>query len=315
MTRKLRIVFMGTPDFACPTLEALAESEHEVCGVFTQADKAVGRGHKIQMPPVKEIAIKYDISVYQPDSLKNAEVETLLQQLQPDLIIVIAYGKILPEWILNLPKYGCINLHASILPKYRGAAPIQWSILNGDDKTGITIMQMDKGMDTGDILDIIETDIMPNETSGELFERLAKMGGDNILEVLEKLQDGKLIPIKQNENEASYTQKITKDMGLINWNQKCENINNHIRGYSPWPGSFSYINGERMRIWKAEVTTNRSTKPAGTIVNVEKNSFEVSTLDYNLEIKEIQLDNKKRMSVTNYLQGHKLAEGSSFDEK
>lgn len=315
MTRKLRIVFMGTPDFACPTLEALAESEHEVCGVFTQADKAVGRGQKIQMPPVKEIAIKYDIPVYQPDSLKNAEVETLLQQLQPDLIIVIAYGKILPEWILNLPKYGCINLHASILPKYRGAAPIQWSILNGDDKTGITIMQMDKGMDTGDILDIIETDIMPNETSGELFERLAKMGGDNILEVLEKLQDGKLIPIKQNENEASYTQKITKDMGLINWNQKCENINNHIRGYSPWPGSFSYINGERMRIWKAEVTTNKSTKPAGTIVNVEKNSFEVSTLDYNLEIKEIQLDNKKRISVTNYLQGHKLAEGSSFDEK
>lgn len=298
--KDLRIVFMGTPDFATPTLQALIQSRHKVVGVFCQPDKAKGRGQKLQMPPVKELALENGIPVFQPTTLSDEESKKIFNELRPDIIIVIAYGKILPAWLLNLPPYGCINLHASILPKHRGAAPIQWAILEGDKDTGITIMQMDEGMDTGDILEIIPHSLSQEETSGELFTTLAELGGSKIVSVLDDLIDNKLQPKKQCHDEASYTQKITKQMGLIDWKASAMDIDRKIRALSPWPGTYTYIHGVRLKIWKATPIVEKSTHPVGTLL-VEKNRVRVVTGDGLLSLISVQLENKKCVSITDFI--------------
>ena len=227
---------MGTPDFSVPTLRALVKAGHSIVGVYCQPDKQKGRGKQIQMPPVKEAALSLDLPVYQPITLRDDAVQKELIDLAPDVIVVIAYGKILPPWLIRLPKYGCINIHASILPKYRGAAPIHYAILNGDTKTGVTIMHMDDGLDTGDIIDIAEIDILPNETTGALFERIAELGARTISPVLDKWVKGEITATPQDDALASHTSKITKEMGLIDWHQPAHKIVNLIRGLNPAPG-------------------------------------------------------------------------------
>lgn len=307
----LRIVFMGTPDFSVPTLEALINSKHEVVGVYSQPDRARGRGQKLHMPPVKECAVEHDIPVYQPTSFKDETVKAELEALKPDLIIVIAYGKIVPKWVLDLPKYGCINLHASILPQYRGAAPIQWSILNGDEETGITIMQMDEGMDTGDILEVLKYPLTGKETAGELFDALADFGGEHIIGTLDRLIAGKLTPVKQDHDKATYTSKINKAMGEIDWKNDAKHIDCQIRGLSPWPSAFTYLDGKRVKIWQASVVDTETKGEIGEIF-VDKECLQVQTGSGVLEVYELQLDNKRRMSVKDFLLGNKIEKGAKF---
>lgn len=307
----MNIVFMGTPDFSVPTLQALAQGPHKITGVFCQPDKEKGRGKKIQLPPVKEAALDLGLPVYQPQSLRTEESENLLNSLAPDLIIVVAYGKILPTWLLELPKYGCINIHASILPKYRGAAPIHWAIINGDKVTGVTIMQMAEGLDTGDMLKVFETDILPNETTGELFDRLSLVGAKHINDVVEELTAGKLIPVKQDDSKATFTSKITKEMGLIDWHNNAVSLENLIRGLNPAPGCYTFIDGKRLKIWQAKRKVDAiSSESEGTIIEINKSSFSVNTGDGILEITEVQPENKKRMQAGDFIRGHQLQVGT-----
>lgn len=313
----MKIVFMGTPDFAVPTLEALLKGKHEVVGVFCQPDKAKGRGQKLQKPPVKEVALAHDVPVFQPNHFSDEGVRETLESLHPDLMVVIAYGKLLPKWVLDLAPYGCINLHGSILPAYRGAAPIQWSILNGDTETGITVMKMNEGMDTGDILKVIRTPIGYEETSGELFERLALLAGETIESIVDDIEGHRLIGVPQREEKATYTKKITKEMGLVNWHRPAKEIFSQMKGLSPWPGTFSYLEGTRMKLWRALPHEESTSSPCfpGAIVAVGKDSFTVQTVEGLLEIFEIQLDNKKRMSVSDFLKGYTIEKGQRFSNE
>lgn len=265
---------MGTPDFSVPTLRALVEAGHSIVGVYCQPDKQKGRGKQIQMPPVKKAALALDLPVYQPVTLRDDTVQEELTNLAPDVIVVIAYGKILPPWLIRLPKYGCINIHASILPKYRGAAPIHYAILNGDTKTGVTIMHMDDGLDTGDIIDIAEIDILPHETTGTLFERIAELGARTISPVLDKWVKGDIKAIPQDDNLASQTSKITKEMGLIDWHQPAYKIVNLIRGLNPAPGCYSFLQGKRLKIWSAQMIDIKSVN--NKIVTVVINNHEAT---------------------------------------
>lgn len=310
----LRVVFMGTPDFSVPTLEALVQAGHNIVGVYCQPDKEKGRGKQVQMPAVKVAALAHDLPVCQPVTLKSEEVEAELRALEPDVIIVIAYGKILPPWLIRLPKYGCINVHASILPKYRGAAPIHYAILNGDTKTGVTIMHMDDGLDTGDIIDVETIEILPNETTGELFERIATLGGTTINPVLERWVAGEIIATPQDDTKASHTSKITKDMGLIDWNSPAFEVANKIKALNPAPGCFTFINGKRLKLWMAESLEESSSVQPGTIVAITADSIDVATKDGILRLKEVQPDNKKRMSAGDFSRGHQLKVGMTFGE-
>lgn len=310
----LRVVFMGTPDFSVPTLEALVQAGHNIVGVYCQPDKEKGRGKQVQMPAVKVAALAHDLPVYQPVTLKSEEVEAELRALEPDVIIVIAYGKILPPWLIRLPKYGCINVHASILPKYRGAAPIHYAILNGDTKTGVTIMHMDDGLDTGDIIDVETIEILPDETTGELFERIATLGGTTINPVLERWVAGEIIATPQDDTKASHTSKITKDMGLIDWNSPAFEVANKIKALNPAPGCFTFINGKRLKLWMAESLEESSSVQPGTIVAITADSIDVATKDGILRLKEVQSDNKKRMSAGDFSRGHQLKVGMTFGE-
>ena len=266
------------------------------------------------MPAVKVAALAHDLPVYQPVTLKSEEVEAELRALEPDVIIVIAYGKILPPWLIRLPKYGCINVHASILPKYRGAAPIHNAILNGDTKTGVTIMHMDDGLDTGDIIDVETIEILPNETTGELFERIATLGGTTINPVLERWVAGEIIATPQDDIKASHTSKITKDMGLIDWNSPAFEVANKIKALNPAPGCFTFINGKRLKLWMAESLEESSSVQPGTIVAITADSIDVATKDGILRLKEVQPDNKKRMSAGDFSRGHQLKVGMTFGE-
>ena len=323
---------MGTPDFSVPTLQALVEAGHSIVGVYCQPDKQKGRGKQIQMPPVKEAALSLDLPIYQPVTLREETVQEDLIALAPDVIVVIAYGKILPPWLIRLPKYGCVNIHASILPKYRGAAPIHYAILNGDTKTGVTIMHMDDGLDTGDIIDIAEIDILPDETTGDLFNRIAELGARTISPVLDKWVNGEIISMPQDDSLASHTSKITKEMGLIDWYQPADKIVNLIHGLNPAPGCYTYLQGKRLKVWRAQkvivesvnaneanVSINNSqltvdvAKP-GTIVHTTK-GLVVSTGEqgYILLI-EVQPENKKRISGQDFINGHQIKGGIAFDE-
>ena len=306
----MKIVFMGTPDFAVPTLEALYQSRHEVAAVVTQPDKPKGRGKAMAMPPVKEKALEYGIPVYQPVRVRKDEAFfEELTRIQPDVIVVIAFGQILPERILNLPKYGCINIHASLLPKYRGAAPIQWAVINGDEVSGVTTMQMDVGLDTGDILDTVEVRLDPKETGGSLFDRLSLAGGKLILSTLEKAEAGILHPVKQDEAEATHVTMLDKSMGQIDWSMDAAVIERLIRGLNPWPSAYTHWNDKVIKLWQADVVEDNTDQEAGTIVKVEKDSFYVQTGEGLLKIEELQLQGKKRMDAGAFLRGNHLEYG------
>ncbi len=310
---KLNIVFMGTPDFAVPCLKALIDSDDNVVGVFTQPDKPKGRGYKLQPTPVKAVAQEHGIDVYQPVSLKKGddaqEAFKILKELNPDLIIVVAYGQILPKHILDLPKYGCINIHASILPKYRGAAPIQWCVMNGDKKTGVTSMLMEEGLDTGDMLITAETDIDINETVSELHDRLSEMGSDVLIKTIEALKEGKLNPQKQDDSKSCYAPMITKDMCRIDFSDTAINIHNKIRAIT----GYTILNGKRLKLYRTQICDRVvSGCECGSIVD-EKSLTVVCGDGKCITLLEVQPEGSKRMKTEDFLRGNKLTAGIKFE--
>ena len=319
----LRIVFMGTPDIAVPTLASLIQSKHHVVGVFCQPDKPKGRGNKLQMPPTKELALQHDIPVYQPQSLRNEEAERLLETLAPDIVVVIAYGKILPPWLIHQPPLGCINLHASLLPKFRGAAPIQYAILHEEAETGMTIMQMDEGLDTGDIICMERIPVTEEDTSSTIFEALSHLGAEMIVPVLAGLQDGSLGRTPQNHAEAIETGKITKEMGLLDFTEPAHVLAAKIRAFNPSPGCFTFFEGKRIKFWHAKVDHESIYAPEnlknacgypkeGSVVGIDKESFSIFTRQGVLQVTEVQPENKKRMSAGDFVRGHQLQLGAYF---
>ena len=297
----MRIVFMGTPDFAVPSLEALLKAGHDVIAVYCQPDKPKGRGHKLLPPPVKELALKHNIPVYQPVSLRKPEAIEELRVLQPELIVVAAYGKILPVDVLNIPPRGCINVHGSLLPKYRGAAPIQWAVLNGDAVTGVTIQQMGEGVDTGDMLSKAETAIGENETSGELFDRLMVLGAELLIDTIEKLDT--IVPEPQDESQATHASMISKEMGAIDWTKPAQAIHTQVRGLNPWPAAFCTVDGKRMKIFRTQVVSAQG--EPGVVANLN-GEMTVFCGENAVQLTEIQPENGKRMRGSDYLRGHPL---------
>ncbi|WP_288895047.1 methionyl-tRNA formyltransferase [uncultured Megasphaera sp.] len=307
--RPWRIVFMGTPDFSVPTLKALKEAGHEIAAVFTQPDKERGRGKKVTAGPVKKTAEMYDIPVFQPTNLRTAEVEAQLRQLAPDVIIVIAYGKILPPSIVHLPMYGCLNVHASLLPKYRGAAPIQYAIKEGDTKSGVTIMRLDEGLDTGKILKQAELSLDAEETTGSLFTKLATLGARTLTTVLADLPAYEAGAVAQEEAHATYTAKITKDMAALDWRQEAIVLERWIRTLDPSPGAYTQYAGKRLKIWSAQVVPHTSSCSPGTVIAVDKAHFTVQTGNGALRVLEVQPESRKRMKTGQFLQGTPLRVG------
>ena len=305
----MRIVFMGTPDFSVPTLEQLIRN-HQVVGVVTQPDKRKGRGKAMAFPPVKEKALEYDIPVYQPVKVREPEFIEELKKMNPDIIVVVAVGQILPEEILNLPPYGCVNVHASLLPKYRGAAPIQWAVIDGEKETGVTTMYMAKGLDTGDMLDKVVVPIDPKETGESLHDKLSEAGGRLILETLTKLENGTAVRIPQNDAESCYAKMLTKELGEIDWNQSAAAIERLIRGLNSWPSAYTHLDGKTLKIWDADVEEGQADVAVGTVTEVKKDCFYVQTGDGRLKINEIQLQGKKRMAVQAFLLGYKIEKGT-----
>lgn len=304
----MKIVFMGTPDFSVPAIERLLEAGHEIAAVVTQPDKPKGRGGKMQYTPVKEAAIKADIPVYQPQKVRDAEFVQLLRDINPDVIVVIAFGQILSKDILDMPPYGCINVHASLLPKYRGAAPIQWSVIDGEEYTGVTTMYMDEGIDTGDIIDTIVVPIEPKETGGSLFDKLAVTGGELIVETLDKLEKNTAVRTKQDNSKASHVGMISKELGLIDFNKPAVEIERLIRGLNPWPSAYTTMEGKTLKIWDAEVVEEECSEIPGTVTEKGKDFIKVSTGKGSLKIYELQLEGKKRMKTRDFLNGAEIAD-------
>ena len=305
----MKIIFMGTPDFAVPTLKALISSEHTVEAVFTQPDKAVGRKQIITPPPVKTVALENNIPVFQPTTLRDDAVGEQISLLAPDVIVVVAYGKILPEAILNIPKYGCVNGHASLLPRHRGASPIQWSIVCGDKKTGITTMLMEKGLDTGDMLLKAETEIGENETGEELHDRLSEMGASLMLDTLKALVEGSVTPQKQDDSLSTYAPIITREMGYIDFTKSAAEIHNLVRGFYSWPAAYFMLDGKRVKVLSSRLA-EKTTAAAGTIIKSD-NSLVVACGDgYSVQLTEIQPEGSKRMAASDYLKGHSIEKGT-----
>ena len=306
----MKIVFMGTPDFAVPTLEKLYESGHEVAAVFTQPDKPKGRGYKLAPPPVKVLALEHDTPVYQPNSLKKEpEMWDILKDIAPDFIVVAAYGKILPKQVLDIPKYYCVNVHGSLLPKYRGAAPIQWSVLNGDEVTGITTMLMGEGLDTGDILMQQSTPIGENETAAELFDRLAVIGADLLINTLDKIVKGEITPVKQDESFATYAEMLSKDMCMIDFAKSVKEVHKKICGLSDWPCAVTTLEGKRLKVFRSEIVSVKAVpQTPGTVVDAK--SLCVSCADGVIKLTEVQAEGSKRMKAEDYLRGKPVAQGT-----
>ena len=325
----MRIVFMGTPDFSVPALKALVEAGHQVIAVVTQPDKPKGRGKEVQMTPVKIQAMEYGIPVYQPAKVREASFVEVLQGLEADVYVVIAFGQILPKAVLELPKYGCINIHASLLPKYRGAAPIQWCVIDGERETGITTMMMDVGLDTGDMLEKTVIPIEEKETGGSLHDKLSMAGGDLILSTLKKLEEGTLVRTPQTDEGTCYAKMLTKSLGDIDWNQGAVSIERLIRGLNPWPSAYTMWNGKTIKIWAADVIAGREAAdflsepgvPAetgtapGTVVCSDKRGLVVSTGGGLLSIRELQMEGKKRMDTPAFLRGYPIPAGDVFVKK
>lgn len=307
----MRVVFMGTPEFAVPCLQKLIDLGHEVTGVFTQPDKPKGRHGILTPPPVKELAVLHSIEVFQPTKMRDGTALEMLKKADPELVIVVAYGKILPKEILEYPKYGCINIHASLLPKLRGAAPIQWSVINGCKETGVTSMQMDEGLDTGDMLIKGVLEIGENETAGELHDRLSVLGADILETTLEALEKGELSPEKQNHDEFTYAPMLSKELSPIDWNKSATEIHNQVRGLYPWPCATSVLNGKNVKIHKT-VLSDAQGANAGEIIESGKRLI-VSCGDKKcVEILTIQAEGKKAMSAADFLRGNPAEEGSFF---
>lgn len=307
----MRIVFMGTPDFAVGSLQALCESgKHEILAVVTQPDRPKGRGNKLLQTPVKEYALAQGLTVYQPQKVKTPEFVELLHELQPELIVVAAFGQFLSKEILELPKYGCINVHASLLPKYRGAAPIQYAIIKGEKKSGVTIMQMDIGMDTGAMLDKVVVPIAENTTMGELHDALRDQGATLLLEVIDKIAAGTAVAEPQDDAQATYATLLDRSMEHIDWSKTAQEVHNLIRGFNPAPSTFTKLpNGKSLKIWGSKMTDKSSAAAAGTVIETGKHSFFVACGKGVLEITEVQPESKKRMLAQVFLNGRGVQEG------
>ena len=299
----MRIVFMGTPDFAVPCLESLVNARHDICAVFTQPDKPKGRGYTLAPPPVKELALRYHIKVFQPVTLRTEESIEMVRVLNPDVIVVVAYGKLLPKEILGIPLFGCINVHASLLPKYRGAAPIQWSVINGDAVTGVTTMFMAEGLDTGDMILTERTAIGSDETSGELHDRLSLMGADLIVKTLKEIENGTVKRIPQTEENTCYASMLTKELSHIDWSKRADTIHNLVRGLSPWPVASTVYHNKLLKIHKSKVV-NGLKGNAGQIVDANGLFFVCCGEDTAIELVEVQYEGGKRMSGKDFLRGH-----------
>lgn len=318
----MKVLFMGTPDFAVGTLEKILEAGHEVVGVVTQPDKVKGRGKSLQFPPVKESALAHDLPVYQPARIRNhPEVLEELAALQPDVAVVVAFGQILPQEFLDMPKYGCLNVHASLLPAYRGAAPIQWSIIDGLSETGVTIMQMDAGLDTGDILSQVTVPIDPEETGDSLFEKLSSVGAQALVDILPDVEAGNLHPVKQGEPTTAYAKQLKKEMGDIHWEESAAHIALLVRGLASWPSAYTKVNGKTCKIWKAqalESLPDGAAQPAGStdpqqpdqqtlqpgqVALRDKKQLIIACGEGFLSLLEVQMEGKRRMEIAEFLRG------------
>lgn len=306
----MKIVFMGTPDFAVACLKGLVDAKHDICAVFTQPDKPRGRKMVMTPPDVKVYAQELDIPVYQPTTLKDGKALEIIESYAPDVIVVAAYGKILPKSIIDYPKYGCINVHGSILPKYRGAAPIQWSVINGDKETGVTTMQMNEGLDTGDMLLIEKTPISIDDTASSVFDRLATIGGELIVKTLDKAQKGELTPVEQNDADSSYAPMLDKAISEIDWSKDAFTVHNLIRGLYSWPIAQTVFNGKKLKVYKSALS--ELSGKVGEVVSISP--LTIACGDKSVEILELQLEGKKRMDYKSFLLGHHIECGTNILE-
>lgn len=306
----MRIVFMGTPDFAVPSLQALIDAGHDVCAVYTQPDKPQGRKQILTAPPVKTLALEHDIPVFQPNTLKNEDEQARLRELAPEVIIVVAYGKLLPKAVLDIPPHGCINVHGSLLPRWRGAAPIQWAVIAGDEMAGVTTMQMAEGLDTGDMLLTYETKVGEKETAGELFDRLAQSGAELLTQTLVKLDE--ITPRPQDDAQSCYAHMLDKQMAVIDWSKSAHEIDCLIRGLNPWPIALTTLSGERLKVFAAEKANGRG--EPGTVLEADpKKGLTVACGEGALGLTEIQLVGGKRMKATDFLRGHVIEVGTKLN--
>lgn len=308
----MRVIFMGTPDFAVNTLEAVVAAGYEVVLVVSQPDKAVGRSKALKYTPVKTCALSHGIEVYQPERVREPECIAYLKKYQPDIIIVEAFGQIIPKEILEMPPYGCINVHASLLPKYRGAAPIQWAIINGEEVTGVTTMRMDEGLDTGDMILKEEVPIRGDDTGGSLFEHLAVVGASLCVKTMQAIEAGTAVYTPQEDGAATHVGKIQKELGNIDWSKTVESIECLIRGLDPWPSAYTRLGDKTLKIWKARVASHEIKGAPGDIVSADKKRIYVQAGNGVLELLEVQLEGKKRMSTETFLNGFSIEEGTRF---
>jgi methionyl-tRNA formyltransferase len=305
----MKIVFMGTPEIATGCLQKIIDEKHEVVGVVTQPDKPQNRGKKLGMPPVKELALKYDIPVYQPLKAREESFIETIKELNPDVIVVVAFGQILPKAILDIPKLGCINVHVSLLPKYRGAAPINWVIINGEDKTGVTTMYMDEGLDTGDMILKTEFRLDDEINAGQLHDKMMEIGAQTLKETLDLIEKGCAPREKQNHEEFTYAPMMNKALGNINWNKSAKEIHNLVRGVNPWPSAYTIYDDKTIKVWKTKVLSETSDKPCGTVLKVDKEGMRVSTKENIILIEELQMPGKKRVLVSEYIKGNSIESG------
>ena len=305
----MRIIFMGTPDFSVGTFEALIAAGHDIVLAVTQPDKPKGRGGKMQYSPVKEKALQHGIPVFQPKKVREAACIDKLRAYEADIMVVIAFGQILPKEILEMTRFGCVNVHASLLPKYRGAAPIQWAVINGERVSGVTTMQMDEGLDTGDMIMKAEVALDEKETGGSLFDKLSEAGASLCVETLKAIEEGTAAFEKQGETTTEYARMLHKDMGSIDWKNDAQTLERLIRGLNPWPSAYTKWDGKVMKLWEADVVPQNSKAAPGTVVSVEKDGFCVQTGDGLLKVRSLQIPGKKRMEADAFLRGYKIEEG------
>ncbi|HIZ78748.1 MAG TPA: methionyl-tRNA formyltransferase [Candidatus Lachnoclostridium stercorigallinarum] len=311
----MRIVFMGTPDFSVPALEALAEGGHQVIAAVTQPDKPKGRGKAVLMTPVKEKALELGIPVYQPAKVREPEFVELLREMAPDAIVVVAFGQILPKAILEIPKYGCINIHASLLPKYRGAAPIQWAVIDGEKETGVTTMFMNEGLDTGDMLEKAAVPLDEKETGGSLHDKLSALGGNLILSTLKGLEAGTLKGTPQTDEGTCYAKMLKKSLGDIDWTMDAAAIERLIRGLNPWPSAYTSLHGKTLKIWDADVLDREYGEAPGTVAETSKNALIIQTGKGSLSVRSLQLEGKKRMDIQDFLRGYSVEKGTVLERR
>lgn len=309
----MKIVYMGTPDFSVGALEALIAAGHEILTVVTQPDRPKGRNKELTVSPVKECAQRHGLSVYQPQKIKAAESVAYLKTLQADIYIVAAFGQMLSQEVLDIPRYGCVNIHASLLPQYRGAAPIQQVLLDGRTETGITIMQMDAGCDTGDILLQEKLKITEDDTAGTLFEKMSSLGAELIVKTIPLIEAGTIVPVRQDNSLSSSTSKVSKEMGHIQWKVSAQGLVRLIHAMSPWPSAYTRLNGKILKIWKAEAADSAKNGEPGSVAEVTADSLSVYTGKGQLYLQEVQLEGKRRMCISEFLRGNQLVPGQKFD--